>query len=277
MGLKIPNLDKKDFDTRLKEAMAKLPSYTDNWTEYNTSDPGITLIELLAWIADINSYKLNKIRAEHHEALLKLLSKENEIDIDSFSKLQADFYSMEKLVTLADFEVFLLEDKRISKVKISADKTNNIIKIIIVPKSKDKMPIPKKPLLDSSKAILEEKVLLTTKIELINPTYLEVNVNIKIKTKLSNPVDLRTEINLQLEEFLHPVHGANDKEGWEFGEDIHISDIYLLLNKIEGIDIIDSILFNNDKTSVKLDNSSLPVSGKHNIEVLSIPSQRSCS
>ena len=276
MGLNIPNLDQKDYDDRLKEAMAKLPSYTKDWTEHNSSDPGITLIELFAWLADINSYKLNKIKKEHDEALLNLLSYTSHDKLDSLSKLQADFFSMDKLVTLNDFESFLIKDERISKVKASADKSNNIIKVLLVPKSKEKMPTLEQSLIDDMKDILKEKILLTTKLKIENPSYSKVNVNIIVKTKLQKPSELRETINQKLEEFIHPLSGNSDKNGWEFGEDLHISDIYLLLNKIEGIDIIDSILFNDNKTIFELDKNSLPISGVHNIEVTSIPLNRSC-
>ena len=65
MSLVIPNLDTKDFEQLMKEALAKLPAYNDKWTEYNASDPGITIIELLAWITDVNSYRLNLLGDEH--------------------------------------------------------------------------------------------------------------------------------------------------------------------------------------------------------------------
>jgi len=56
MGLEIPNLDTNDFKILMEEGLARLPAYADRWTDYNSSDPGITIIELLAWMADINSY-----------------------------------------------------------------------------------------------------------------------------------------------------------------------------------------------------------------------------
>lgn len=277
MGLEIPNLDKKDFETRLKEAMAKLPTYSKNWTEYNASDPGITIIELLAWIADINSYKLNRVRQEHYDALIKLLIEDSqEITIDSSSELQNEYFSMDKLVTLDDFESFLILDEQIKKVKASADKEQNLIKIIIVPNSYDEKPIPTKKLKKDIKKELDDRVLLTTKVELEDPSYHEVNLNIVLKTKLQNPNELRKQIISQLEKFLHPISGGIDKKGWDFGEDLHISDIYLLLSEIEGIDIIDSIFFNKEDTSFKLDSNSLPISGKHLVEVKIIPSNRSC-
>ena len=43
------------------------------WTEHNVSDPGITLIELFAWMTEMLGYRLNRIPDKLHLALLELL------------------------------------------------------------------------------------------------------------------------------------------------------------------------------------------------------------
>jgi hypothetical protein len=45
-------IDDIDFDALVEIARANLPTLAPEWTDYNYSDPGITLIELLSWIAD---------------------------------------------------------------------------------------------------------------------------------------------------------------------------------------------------------------------------------
>jgi len=81
MGIDIPNLDKHTFETLLEDAISKLPSRAPAWTDYNLSDPGITLIELFAWLNDINSYRLNRISNEHQEAFLKIVNPNTEENI----------------------------------------------------------------------------------------------------------------------------------------------------------------------------------------------------
>jgi len=81
MGIDIPNLNKHTFDTLLEDAISKLPSRAPAWTDYNLSDPGITLIELFAWLNDINSYRLNRISNEHQEAFLKIVNSNIEENI----------------------------------------------------------------------------------------------------------------------------------------------------------------------------------------------------
>src|SRR5215472_7281423 len=43
------------------------------WTEHNVSDPGITLIELFAWMTEMAIYRLNRVPEKIHLALLDLL------------------------------------------------------------------------------------------------------------------------------------------------------------------------------------------------------------
>ena len=43
MALKAPNLDDRKFQDIVTEARSKIPLYCPRWTDYNLSDPGITL------------------------------------------------------------------------------------------------------------------------------------------------------------------------------------------------------------------------------------------
>ena len=37
--------DQKTFEERMAEAIADIPLYTDEWTNFNPSDPGMTILE----------------------------------------------------------------------------------------------------------------------------------------------------------------------------------------------------------------------------------------
>jgi len=79
MPLPIPDLDTKNFDEYFEEARAALSTLAPEWTDYNLSDPGITLLELFAWLSDINTYRLNRIDQKHILKYLKLLDAMPEI------------------------------------------------------------------------------------------------------------------------------------------------------------------------------------------------------
>jgi predicted phage baseplate assembly protein len=69
------NLDDRTFQDLVGEARRKLIAACGltAWTEHNVSDPGITLIELFAWMTELTIYRLNRVPEKIHFALLDLL------------------------------------------------------------------------------------------------------------------------------------------------------------------------------------------------------------
>lgn len=68
-----PKLDDREFDDIVAEAISLIPRYAPDWTNHNPSDPGITLIELAAWMTDLILYRLNRVPEKNYVAFLNLL------------------------------------------------------------------------------------------------------------------------------------------------------------------------------------------------------------
>lgn len=68
-------LDDIDFDGLLDAARSRLPALAPQWTDYNHHDPGIMLVELLAWLADSQIYALARDRHDERLAMLRLLGR----------------------------------------------------------------------------------------------------------------------------------------------------------------------------------------------------------
>lgn len=66
-------LDDRRFQDLVSEARLRISRACPEWTEHNVSDPGITLIELFAWMTDMLIYRLNRVPEKLHVALLELL------------------------------------------------------------------------------------------------------------------------------------------------------------------------------------------------------------
>ena len=66
MALQTPNLDDRKFQDIVSEARSKIPLYCPKWTDYNLSDPGITLIEIFAWMTDMLLYRLNRVPEKNY-------------------------------------------------------------------------------------------------------------------------------------------------------------------------------------------------------------------
>ena len=48
MPLQVPQLDNLAYDDIVAQAKLLIPRYAPEWTNFNESDPGITLVELFA-------------------------------------------------------------------------------------------------------------------------------------------------------------------------------------------------------------------------------------
>ena len=73
MPLPIPNLDDRTFDQLVTEGRSLIPRYTKTWTNHNPSDPGITLMEMLAYLTQTEIYQLNQIPPTSLEHFLRLI------------------------------------------------------------------------------------------------------------------------------------------------------------------------------------------------------------
>ena len=61
MSLVAPKLDDRQFQDIVDEAKRRIPHYCGEWTDHNVSDPGVTFIELFAWMTDMILYRMNQV------------------------------------------------------------------------------------------------------------------------------------------------------------------------------------------------------------------------
>jgi hypothetical protein len=67
------NLDDRTFADIVEEALRLIPRYCPEWTNHNPSDPGMTLVELFAWMTEMTLYRLNRTPEKTYLALLDLM------------------------------------------------------------------------------------------------------------------------------------------------------------------------------------------------------------
>jgi predicted phage baseplate assembly protein len=73
MPLPLPNLDDRCWSDLVEEGQALIPRYAPKWTDHNVHDPGITLIELFAWLTEANIYRLNRVSERHRRKFLSFI------------------------------------------------------------------------------------------------------------------------------------------------------------------------------------------------------------
>lgn len=73
MVLPLPNLDDRRWIDLVEEGRALIPFYAPQWTDHNIHDPGITILELFAAIAEMDIYQLNRIPRDRKLKFLALI------------------------------------------------------------------------------------------------------------------------------------------------------------------------------------------------------------
>ncbi|MFJ6075104.1 putative baseplate assembly protein [Streptomyces sp. NPDC093065] len=73
MPLPSPNLDDRRFQQFVDDAKRYIQQRAPEWTDHNVSDPGVTLVETMAHMADQIVYRLNRVPDKNHLAFLDLV------------------------------------------------------------------------------------------------------------------------------------------------------------------------------------------------------------
>ena len=73
MALPVPNLDDRRFQDLVDESKRLVQQKCPDWTDHNVHDPGVTLIELFAWMTDQLVYRLNRVPDRNYVKFLELI------------------------------------------------------------------------------------------------------------------------------------------------------------------------------------------------------------
>ena len=73
MLVPLPQLDDIRWAGLVEEGRSLIPVHAPEWTDHNASDPGITLVELLAWIAEMQVFELDRVPARNRLRFLGLV------------------------------------------------------------------------------------------------------------------------------------------------------------------------------------------------------------
>ena len=115
------------------------------------------------------------------------------------------------------------------------------VSVVIVPNAPadTSNPQPTAELIKTVNDYLELKRLLTTRVQVVPPRYVEVGVQMTLHLNRDvREADISTNVISTVRKFLHPLTGGTDGKGWPFGRNVYVSEIYELLDKFEGIDFV---------------------------------------
>jgi predicted phage baseplate assembly protein len=70
-----PSFD-QSFDDIYRELRDRIPRYNPQWTNFNDSDPGITLLQLFAWLAEMTLHRMGEVPRKNYLKFAQLLGLE---------------------------------------------------------------------------------------------------------------------------------------------------------------------------------------------------------
>jgi len=90
VGLDVPELDDTDYEELLEEARNLLSAHSAEWTNYNPQDPGITILETLAWLTDSYVYQVDTVTDAHRRKYLQLMGERPQPPSPASTRLSLD-------------------------------------------------------------------------------------------------------------------------------------------------------------------------------------------
>jgi hypothetical protein len=274
MPIPLPNLDDLTFADLVAEARALIPLLAPEWTDHNPSDPGIVLVEMLAWLTEAALFQVDQVTPAHIERFLGLLNgppPEGAPPVagDQAERVRATVRSLRdpyRATTPGDFEHLVLggaalpggprilrarcvpgRDLTASGPARAADAPAHVSVVVVPEPAVPGEPYPH-PVLDPAVAaalwgFLDARRLLTTRHHVVGPAYAGLGVEAVVALgEDAPPGEAFDDMVDRLRTFLGPVTGGADGDGWPFGRDVYASEVYTLLGGSQFADYVDEVV-----------------------------------
>lgn len=197
----------------------------------------------------------------------------------AFLRFRKDLMIPYTAVTAKDYEDITKATPglRIARTKaiISSERENEVI-VVVVPFSFSPRPLPGEGFKRTICEHLDRHRLITTRLKIQEPDYVRVSVNADIKILAGyDPERVKERINQNLQSFLSPIQRTSGDHAWPFGRPVYRSEIYELLEDVEGVDCVSKLslfaqegTFAYKKGDIEIGALSLVYAGSHNIKIL---------
>lgn len=256
MPLALPDLDDRAYADLVEEARKLIPTLAPQWTNHNPSDPGIMLVELFAYLTEMLIYRLNRVPHSHLVMFMKLLTGEEwtptfGITLDDYiRKTIQQLRHDNRAVTAADYESLAMEaapevarahsvpGRDLEFDSIQTEKPNHV-SVIIVPRDQQTRPAPTTELKEAVREKLEPVRLLTTRLHVVGPRYVDVTLRLSLAPRADVLVETAdAAAQAALKHYFDPLEGGPSGTGWPFGRSLYFSEIYQQVDKLPEVDYI---------------------------------------
>ena len=270
MPLSVPNIDDRTYEQLVSEARSMIPRYFPDWTDHNASDPGITLLELFAFLLEIAIYQINRVpeRTLEHFALLLGIKRKNGEEIQDTLRRAIEHLNTEnRAVTLEDFEKLAIEadPDSIARAKavvqvvdtptVSPDE--QFVNVIIIPGDPGSItPEQMDSLRQEVFVYLRQRQPVTTRLRVLAPEYTDVSIAVEVvrdAEAILTKDDVSENVARTIRDFLDPLKGGEDGDGWEFGRSVFRSEIYQVVEGVSGVDHVYQLTLNGSEIANEIE------------------------
>jgi Baseplate J-like protein len=260
MPIPLPNLDDRTFDDLTAEARSLIPVLHPAWTDHNPGDPGIVLVELLAWLTEMLIFQVNQIPEANVRRFLALLGTPPSDDPleAAVAATMRDLGERYRAVTPDDFEYLIRQTwpqtpeatghPEVQRVRCvpgrdltAADPGEPApahVSVIVVPEPgspADTRPAPSAELTAALREFLDPRRMLTTQVHVLGPAYVDVGISANLALREdAPPADALDEALDRLAAFLNPLT-------WPFGQSVYPSEVYAVLEGSSLIDYVEDV------------------------------------
>jgi hypothetical protein len=149
------------------------------------------------------------------------------------------------------------------------------VTIVIVPYSEDSQPLPSVEVRSRVQEYLaaHAPATLARRVRVEGPRYALVSIAAElVPLPTQSAAVLEDRVRRNLNEFLHPLRGGPARQGWEFGETVHLSQIARVLEATEGLDFARNITLSVEgrivAESIPVDDHQLIAPGDHELKLV---------
>src|SRR5438874_5220897 len=149
MPLQIPAIDDRRYQDLRDDALARIPVHNPEWTNFNRSDPGVTLLELFAFLTESIIYRANQIPERNRVKFLSLvgLPRAGASSARGVITVSNTRGAPEPVPLSGGFEV------RAGNVPFAAERGLDVLPVEGVPMFKDKVEDPPQNVIDYHKQL----------------------------------------------------------------------------------------------------------------------------
>jgi hypothetical protein len=104
---------------------------------------------------------------------------------------------------------------------------------------------PSAEIIGAVQSYLSERCLIGSRMEVRSPQYVWLSCQVRLRVRPRSDALLEAEVQRLASEalyrYLNPFIGGTEGKGWPFGRDLHVSEIFALLQRVPNVEFVDEV------------------------------------